>query len=109
MICANPECSKHADDLIAGTLWCLELTAPPEMRTVGSEWGFPVCCVPTRFFWLCERCSRNLFPRRWTHEGLELAATVAIESHTPKVGPQSWRPEATRGAAAVDESSKISA
>jgi hypothetical protein len=77
MRCANPSCMEPARSPFQGTLWNLEMEVPPEKRTVRAEWGFPVCCVPTRFFWLCEDCSRHLVITRWTPKGLVLGKSVS--------------------------------
>ena len=70
MRCANPECGIVAHDLAAGVLRLIEFELPPEKRVTRSEWGFPICSVPSRYFWLCERCSEVLRIRRWTEGGL---------------------------------------
>lgn len=72
MQCANPKCRVDAHHLENGTLRLLEMEVPPEKRTVGADSGFPVCVVPTRYFWLCAECSRFLKMRRWTSAGLVL-------------------------------------
>ena len=89
MICVNPECSIPAKDLFQGTLWSLELEASPEDRTQGSEWGFPICCVPTRFFWLCERCSKHFVVRKWTSGGIVLGGMATAQRRESKPGPLS--------------------
>lgn len=76
MQCANPDCNQTACDVTSGTLRLLELEVPPEQRIVRSEGGFPVCCVPSRYFWLCDHCSRFLRVRRWTKDGLVLEYRV---------------------------------
>lgn len=70
MQCANPECEVPALDLAKGVLRLIELEVPPEKRVVRSEGGFPVCSVPSRYFWLCQSCSSFLRIRRWTANGL---------------------------------------
>lgn len=72
MRCANPDCRLMAHDLTSGSLRLLELEVSPEKRVIRSESGFPIVCVPSRYFWLCEQCSRLLRIRRWTEEGLLL-------------------------------------
>lgn len=72
MRCANPDCNQLANDLTTGALRLLELDMPPELRVIRSDGGFPVCTVPSRYFWLCEHCSKFLSIRRWTKEGLTL-------------------------------------
>jgi hypothetical protein len=75
MQCANLNCRTDAQHLESGTLRLLEMEVPPEMRTVGSDSGFPVFAVPTKYFWLCAACSRFLTMRRWTSDGLVLEPT----------------------------------
>lgn len=72
MQCANPDCRKPAGDLSTGVLTLLELDVPPEKRVIRSDGGFPVCSVPSRYFWLCAKCSGSLKVRRWTTTGLML-------------------------------------
>ncbi len=70
MQCANPDCRTPAVDLSTGVLRLLELEVPPEERVVRSDGGFPICVVPTRYFWLCPKCSSFLRIKRWTRVGL---------------------------------------
>jgi len=72
MRCANPDCNLMSHDLTTGSLRLLELDVPPEERVTRSDWGFPICCVPSRYFWLCQQCCGLLSIRRWTKEGLVL-------------------------------------
>lgn len=72
MQCANPECRRDAQDLQKGTLRLLEMDVPPEKRVVRSDSGFPICMVPSRYFWLCAECSHFLKIKRWTTNGLIL-------------------------------------
>lgn len=76
MRCANPDCQAPAVELSGGALRLLELDVPPEERVVRSDGGFPVCAVPSRYFWLCPSCSSYLTMRRWTLDG------VILESRT---------------------------
>lgn len=66
MRCANPHCERVADDFFTGTLWLVEQEVPPDARIAGDEGGFPVCVVPTRYFWLCPACSKVMEVRSWT-------------------------------------------
>lgn len=66
MRCANPRCGQLARDIFAGTLRLVELEVPADARIVGDESGFPICIVPSRYFWLCPACSRTMEVRRWT-------------------------------------------
>lgn len=93
MNCANPECLEPSHDLLEGRLWRLELEASPEERTLGSEGGFPICSVPTRFFWLCGRCSKRLVIKRWTAGGLVFGAQPVAPATDGKFAPASARPD----------------
>jgi hypothetical protein len=77
MRCANPKCNAAMMDTVGGTMTMLELELPPEARIERSEWGFPVLCVPAKYFWLCEECSRLYLIRRWTKAGLFLEPRLA--------------------------------
>jgi len=66
MRCANSECGRNAQHLFEGTLWLVELDVPPGARIVGDESGFPICVVPSRYFWLCPDCSRSMKVHGWT-------------------------------------------
>ena len=70
MQCANPDCRLPALDLSTGVLCLIELDVPPEERVIRSDGGFPVCSVPSRYFWLCPRCSLYIRVRRWTSDGV---------------------------------------
>lgn len=72
MRCANPVCSLKSQDLRDGILRLIELDVAPEDRILGAEGGFPVCSVPSRYFWLCKECSRVLIIKRWTSTELIL-------------------------------------
>jgi len=98
MKCANPECLQSSHDLLEGTLWRLELEASPEERTLGSEGGFPICSVPTRYFWLCGRCSKRLVIKRWTAGGLVFGAAGVSRVMDDKVAPASVRPVGDKSA-----------
>lgn len=78
MRCANPKCNEVMLDASGGTMKLLELDLPPEARVEGSEWGFPVLCAPSRYFWLCDDCSRLYRIRRWTRDGVRLEATFVL-------------------------------
>ena len=70
MHCANPHCRVPAADLTVGVLRLVELDVAPEERVVRSDGGFPVCSVPSRYFWLCPKCSAYLRVKRWTSGGI---------------------------------------
>lgn len=83
MHCANPECRQVMQDLYQGTLVLLELDVPPDERIVRSESGFPVCTVPSKYFWLCPQCSSLWIMKRWTATGLVLEPTQPVQTlHT---------------------------
>jgi hypothetical protein len=79
MRCVNPDCGTVATDLTRGVLRLLEMDVPPEERVTRSEGGFPICCVPSRYFWLCAKCATFLSIRRWTADGLLLEPKVGVE------------------------------
>lgn len=79
MRCANPDCSLAATDVTKGVLRLLELDVPPERRVMRSDGGFPICCVPSRYFWLCEDCARFFRIQRWTERGLILERRAGID------------------------------
>ena len=93
MHCANPDCRAPAIDLSAGVLRLVELDVAPEERVIRSDAGFPVCSVPSRYFWLCPKCSTNLRVRRWTSAGLifetkrNQAAIESSERSLPSLQP----------------------
>lgn len=91
MRCANPECGRTADDIRYGILRRLELDVRPDERTTGSDTGFPVCSVQSRYFWLCEECSKTLSIRKWTADGIVLAACGSGSRLSPAkaLGPAS--------------------
>ena len=78
MNCANPDCRAIADNLLKGTLKLLEFETPPENRLLHASGGFPVCSARTRYFWLCEKCSKRLTIRKWNSAGLILGPIFEI-------------------------------
>jgi len=76
MQCANPNCRAIADNLLKGTLKLMEFETAPENRLLHASGGFPVCSARTRYFWLCEKCSKRLTIRRWNSAGLTLGLLV---------------------------------
>jgi hypothetical protein len=76
MRCANSQCGITARDLFEGTLWLVERHDAPLSRLRGDESGFPVCAVPSRYFWLCPECSTSMKIRGWTSAGILLAPHV---------------------------------
>lgn len=81
MHCANPECHQESTSLQGGVLRLLEMEVAADKRVVGSDWGFPVYSVPTRFFWLCGQCSRIITIRRWTTAGVILEPITYTQSN----------------------------
>ena len=72
MRCANPQCGVIAEDLLKGTLTLIEFETPADERILHAAGGFPVCSAQTRYFWLCEACSRMFRIRKWNSSGLVL-------------------------------------
>lgn len=72
MRCANPSCRAMADELLKGTLTLVEFESPPEDRILHLESGFPVYSARTRYFWLCQACSRLFTIGRWNSSGVIL-------------------------------------
>ena len=58
MRCANPQCRAMADDLLKGILTLVEFETAPDDRILYAAGGFPVCSARTKYFWLCQTCSR---------------------------------------------------
>jgi|SRR5947207_9771316 len=95
MHCANPQCGAAADDLLKGILTLKEFETAPDDRILHAAGGFPVCSARTKYFWLCERCSRTVTIRKWNASGLLLESIHGDYSATPELpvrtrpGPQS--------------------
>jgi hypothetical protein len=93
MRCANPDCRAMADNLLKGTLALVEFETPPEDRIMYAGGGFPVCTARTKYFWLCEKCSRFFTIRKWNASGLVLESKNREGSRLPE--PQAGRKPAT--------------
>ena len=89
MQCVNPQCRQDAQDLHAGTLRLFELAIPPEKRIVRADSGFPVVVVPSRYFWLCSKCSRIWKMKRWTPAGLVLESHLSSDRNGAGLEPKS--------------------
>lgn len=85
------------------------MEALPEERTKRSEWGFPICCVPTRFFWLCERCSQYLVVKRWTTGGIVLDKVTAGGARRGMVVPISVHQDKSERARAIQDAFRMRA
>ena len=72
MLCANPDCRTAAENLLKGVLALVEFETAPEDRLLFAGGGFPVCSARTRYFWLCEVCSRRMAIKKWNSAGLVL-------------------------------------
>jgi hypothetical protein len=90
MHCANPACRLKSQDLRDGILRLVELDVSPEDRVLGAGTGFPICSVPTRYFWLCKACSRVLTIKRWT------STELTLEPREDTNGAPSLHPTASR-------------
>jgi len=94
MRCANPGCRAMADQLLMGTLALLEFETAPADRISHADGGFPICITRTRYFWLCETCSRLFRIGRWNASGL-----ILEPKHTD--GFRLPEPQAVRKPAAI--------
>jgi hypothetical protein len=74
MRCGNPNCHAIADNLLMGTLALVEFETSPDNRILQAAGGFPICATRTKYFWLCETCSRFFTIRTWNSSGLILEA-----------------------------------
>ncbi len=72
MRCANFNCRAMADQLLMGTLTLVEFETAPDDRISHASGGFPIYVTRTKYFWLCETCSRLFKIRRWNASGLIL-------------------------------------
>jgi hypothetical protein len=84
MRCANPDCRLPADNLLKGTLALVEFETTPEDRIMYAGGGFPVCSARTKYFWLCEGCSRLFTIRTWNSSGLILEPQHREKSQIPE-------------------------
>jgi hypothetical protein len=73
MQCANSKCCCDLFDQPGGSLWLMELEVSCDELLDGDENGFPVCTLPTKYFWLCVDCSQKFVVRRWTRSGVVLS------------------------------------
>lgn len=92
MRCANRNCNVVADDLLKGTLKLMELETDPSHRLLHAAGGFPICIARTRYFWLCDRCSRKFTISRWNSSGVFLArrpGSVSPSLRAPERKPSS--------------------
>ncbi len=72
MLCANPECLSTLFDQPGGSLWLMELEVKHDPAKSGEDNGFPVCTLPTKYFWLCVDCTERYVLSRWTLSGVVL-------------------------------------
>jgi hypothetical protein len=97
MRCANPKCRATAENLLKGILKLMEFETPPDERLLYAAGGFPVCSAQTRYFWLCESCSKHLTVKKWNSTGpvlgplFENSDPLSAVRHprvpVPKTGP----------------------
>jgi hypothetical protein len=99
MRCANPNCRATAENLLKGVLALVEFETPPEDRLLFAGGGFPVCSARSRYFWLCETCSKHLAIKKWNAAGLVLvpvaestALPTALQSSRIPVSKESSAP-----------------
>lgn len=79
MRCANRNCNALAEDLFTGSLKLMEFEMDPSDRLLHAAGGFPICIAQTRYFWLCERCSRKLTISRWNSSGVHLERLQGVD------------------------------
>jgi hypothetical protein len=72
MQCANPHCSEELLYLRHGRVELIELELDSCDRGLTDEGGFPVKSAPSKFFWLCGDCAKELIVKRWTPSALVL-------------------------------------
>jgi hypothetical protein len=83
MQCAN--CKMIAEDLLEGLLTLIEFETPPEDRLLYAGGRFPVCCAPSRYFWLCASCSKRFAIRKWNSAGLVLQQIECVARLPPRL------------------------
>ena len=83
MLCANPECCSASFDQPGGSLWLLELELDPAHKANGDDNGFPICTMPTKYFWLCIDCSQKYVLSRWLRSGVVLKPRKPGERYAP--------------------------
>ncbi len=83
MHCVNPHCRAIADNLLRGSLKLIEFETSPDDRLLYASGGFPVCTARSRYFWLCEKCSKRLTIRKWNSTGLILGPLVDVGTALP--------------------------
>jgi hypothetical protein len=71
-----------AEDLLEGVLTLIEFETPPEDRLLYAGGGFPVCSAPSRYFWLCASCSKNVAIRKWNSAGLVMQPIERVAAST---------------------------
>jgi hypothetical protein len=101
MRCANLNCRAMADHLLMGTLALVEFETAPDDRISHAAGGFPICIARTRYFWLCETCSRLFRIRRWNSSGLILEPQHTDGFRLPE--PQARRKSAATSVSAGPE------
>src|SRR3954447_11940616 len=83
MRCANLNCQAMAENLLMGTLALVEFETAPDDRILHAGGGFPICVTKTRYFWLCQACSRLFRIRKWNSSGLILESQHRDGSRVP--------------------------
>lgn len=78
MNCANPACRCGLFDRPGGSIWLMQLELPREDFADDDSGAFTLHLAPTRCFWLCAECSRQLVVLRWTPAGVCLAPRPAL-------------------------------
>src|SRR3954447_19987499 len=96
MHCANPNCCAIAENLLIGKLALVEFETSPDNRVLHAAEGFPICATRTKYFWLCETCSRLFTIRTWNSSGLILEGQHRDVGRVPE--PQAGRKPASTAA-----------
>ncbi len=107
MRCANPKCRLTAENLLKGILKLIEFETPPDERLLYAAGGFPVCSARTRYFWLCESCSKHLTIKKWNSTGLVLGSLFESGDLQPAVPPPQ-RPVPRAGPAVPNRGERLS-
>ena len=92
--CANPECCAELKYLRGGRLYLMDRERAPKIedaqRSVTTT--APIDPKLRRYFWLCQSCAQTFTLRRWTDQGIELAARrrPAVSVLHPRVHDHDW-------------------
>jgi hypothetical protein len=74
MHCANPQCSHELLYLREGTLRLLELESHSDDQFPPDNGAFATRSLPSKYFWLCGKCTKTHIVKRWTKSGVVLVS-----------------------------------